>query len=273
MKKIQRVILTGAAGMFLMPVGVSAAETTADVTFIDGESQPTVFVKPGTSENIISPNDGVKGTTGALRINWVPNIRFGSAAINVASTSYSSLITTYDDLDDAGSGTVNAANQHIPQFVQVSDTRGTTNGDGYTLKATASVFTEAGGSHKLNNTRIQFYSCRVTNSSLDKAASGGADAAIANTVIAGIPTETIAPVTGAINQLTPSQEVQIVRTVQRGITDASATSVVFDGSYTSNKDYSTAAYNDQVKLFVPSGEGVKKTTYQSTLTWTLSQEF
>lgn len=271
MKKQAALLLAGVAIAALAPIQASAESTTADVTFTDGDAASTVFVKPGTGDDLIDPDDGTGATTGALRINWVPNIKFGEVAISVATTNHPSLITTYDDLGEA-SGAVTTTGNKIPQFVQISDTRGTVGGDGYTLKATASIFNETGG-HTLDNTRIQFYSYRVTNSTMDKAATGGKDEDIAASSISGIAASSTPLATGAVNQLEPTQDIVILKTATKGDTDSSVTSLVFDQTYRSDKDYSSATTNDQIKLHVPMGESAKKVNYTSTLTWTLAQEY
>lgn len=242
----------------LFPTAASAATTSTgttqgDVTFTEKTPDFLDMVKPGTYDTLIDGVDGNNGSPATLQINWVPNLHFGDVTKKVTDQSVPVQIGKYKER--AGSTNIN-----IPQFVQVQDSRGT-NGS-FKLTAKATLFTD--GSDTLTNTRVQFYGYKLTNTLKDKVAAD----ADATSLLEGIPTSSIA--TGAMAELDPTNDLLIMQTNGTESATGSISSLVFDDTYTSSKDYSAATHNDKVKLFVPAGEGQVGNQYTSTITWTLS---
>lgn len=227
------------------------------------------LIKPGTIDTTIKLEEGAS-TNGSLRLTNVPYFRFGSVKVSAQEQNYPSLLTSYQTTTTDADGVVtpSGTDVKIPQFVQVADERGK-NGQ-FTVTATATNFTEkdvAEGetADVLENTRIQFYSQKLTNNILDK--TEGSDI---TTILSGIQNKSLA--TTAMAELNATTPLTVLSTTTKGA-NASISSVVFDGSYTSDKIYDavTDGINDQVKLYVPSGESPKSNvTYKSTISWNLT---
>lgn len=255
------------AGLLLSGIVLSAAtsaqaavDSKASEGSVKFSTEPLVdyeIIKPGTYEDLITPQDGVNGTKGAIQMNWVPNFRFGEVGTSTITQKYNSLLATHD------AGTTTGVKN--PQFVQVADARGV---DGK-FRVTVSASKFASASHTLENTRIQFMDAgKVNTNQLDR---DGVDSD-ASTWLSGVADGGL---TGGVRNEIPT-EGGAITVLQSGAGYKSGTisSVVFDSEYTSVKDYSAATENAKVKLSVPGGDSPQAgVEYKANLTWTLEDTF
>lgn len=259
------------AGQSAQATEVGSTTTNGTVLFTENDGVDGL-IKPGTENTTIKLEEGAS-TKGSLRLTNVPHFRFGSVKVSAQAQNYPSLLTSYQTTTTDADGVVtpSGTDVKIPQFVQVADERGK-NGI-FKVTATATNFTEQGVAEEdtadvLENTRIQFYSQKLTNNVLDK--TSGSDI---TTILSGIQNKSLTTTAMAELNSTP---LTVLSTTTKGA-NASISSVVFDGSYDKDKDYSTIKddvenkENDQVKLHVPTGESPKSNvTYSSTITWSLT---
>ncbi|WP_429948768.1 hypothetical protein IGJ55_002748 [Enterococcus sp. AZ170] len=257
--------------------------TEGDVKFTPNTDGTGGLIKPGTVDDTIKVADGA-ASKGALRITNVPSFRFGTVSVSAQATSYPSLLTTYQttSTDKDGIVTEGTKKVKIPQFVQVADERGEAEGV-FKVTAKATKFTEqdvAEGkiADVLENTRIQFYGQTLRNNVLDKDAVNKVDAD-ATEILAGMNVDPAAEAGKPIGELNDTTALPILSTKVAGGANGSISSIVFDGSYTTDKEYdkltdgkgNPLTTNDQVKLSVPAGESPKSNvTYKSTITWNLT---
>lgn len=258
--------------------------TEGEVKFTPNTDGTGGLIKPGTENHTIQVADGA-ASTGSLRITNVPSFRFGTVSVSAQATSYPSLLTTYQTTStDPEDGTVKVDTKKvkIPQFVQVADERGEAEGV-FKVTAKATKFTEQNVAEGetpdvLENTRIQFYSQVLRNNVLDKDAVNHVDAD-ATTILSGMNVDPAAEAGKPIGELNDTTALPILSTKVAGGANGSISSIVFDGSYTTDKDYdkltdgkgNPLTTNDQVKLSVPAGESPKSNvTYKSTITWNLT---
>lgn len=277
-KQVAAITLLTLGGALMVGQAAHAEDPTTNgtVQFSANSNGTGGLIKPGTpgkdEDKInVSENEGAS-SSGSLRLTNVPYFKFGKVIVSSTSTSYPSLLSTYQKMTKGEDGTLtpDGKDVKIPQFVQVVDERGDKTGV-FKVTAKATNFTEqnvADGktADVLENTRIQFYSQALTNNTLPE----GTDI---STMIEGLPTSTLS--TKAIAELSPTTDLQILKTASAGSANASVSSVVFDSSYAADKDdvYNTAkdSQNPAVKLYVPAGESPKSdVVYSSTITWMLS---
>lgn len=258
----QFIKLTAIVGLLTIIVGVeessvfaaTTGNTEGSVTF--GTTTAIDPIKPGTEGEKITPEDG-SNIEGALRADYLPNIRFGSVDISTQTKDYASLWSTYTD------GEGNSGLQ-IPAYAQVTDVRGTTGQ--WELTVTAKAFTTGVESEKLANSMIQLYGSTVTNNVADYTL----PTATTDSVVSGFPT---APTTTAPVSLTLDTAVSVMKVKAGQSSNASVTSNIFKSNY-SETDYGynktpATVKNEDVKLHVPSGEKPLAKAYTAVLTWNL----
>lgn len=261
------------AGLLLSGIALSGAttalaaeETTEGTVKFNSElATESYIILPGTFDERIQPEGGASATSGAMRINYVPDFNFGELGITSVNASYAADMGTYFTYNE--DGTVSTTKKNIPQFAQVADASGN-NAGGFTLKATATTFKEdvAVGGHELANTRIQFYSQTLKNNVDDK--NGATTDRVSGLEAAATPLST-----GAMTELNPTSDITILKTAAAGKTNGSTSSVVFADAYDHEAAIADGTKNEGVKLFVPGGESPRNAVYKSTITWTLSDEF
>nr|WP_315528561.1 WxL domain-containing protein [Carnobacterium maltaromaticum] len=238
------------------------ADTKGSVQFEKvGENEVGEVVKPDTEdkpENIIVPEGG-GNTTGPLRLQHVPDIKFGTVTFKTGNTKHQAILENYTKDGVAG-------NQAIPQFVQVTDERGDDTG---TWKVTVSgtTFKEkvAGGgpatAPELANTKIVVKQQKFFNTVTDYAT----PVVSAETLVSGFTgTELTIPTNG-------TDSVLVMQTKAGKSTNGSKTSVVFNSDYTAASSYVVGEKNAGIILDKANGDNiVVDKAYESDLTWTLS---
>lgn len=208
-----------------------AMDSLADVTFVEntGSVKPINPVNPD-QEVKPNPNDPHKpGTAGPLSIDYVSNIHFGSQTITGNNIYYAKLDTvqTTDGQDNL---------IQVPNYVQVTDTRGTNVGWKLTVKQNGQF--ETASNEILTNAEL-----KLTNPS-----------------VASSTDQEFAPVAQAVT-LDPAGAVQEVATAAQG-----------KGMWTWTIAYgnSNEVGKESISLFVPTGTSiVKDELYSTSLTWIL----
>jgi hypothetical protein len=117
------------------------AESKANVTFkADDEGSTTDPGNPGEPDGPGEPDegDGDNGNGGPLRIDYVTNINFGEQTISGSNAEYHPLLTPWTH----NKGQESEKRVFIPQFVQVTDNRGTN--EGWELQVSRSQFAAEG---------------------------------------------------------------------------------------------------------------------------------
>lgn len=263
--------VTGSAALLLavsFATQVSAAEvgkttTSGDVTFkaadsnTDGGNPTAPDDKDG--GNTITPDPGENShTNGALRIESVPTLHFGTQSVSTKDQFYNSLWNT--GTVDGGTAT------NIPVFAQVRDeTAQATNSWTLSLQQTT-AFSPAdttSTSPALANTRVQIYAATAYNSLKANTSSTATATAltIGSTGYTTVPLGTDLVIMNGAN------------------TNGSDSSLVFssktqyDPTATANaaNPYAvTGTTNEGLKLFVPGTDVAYAEKYTATFTWTLA---
>lgn len=246
---------------------VGTASTKGTVTFekVDGNEGGGV-IEPGTEdkdENEIDPGPGGDGgsTTGPLRLEFVPNFKFGTVKLKTGETTHGAIYQEYAKVNDP-----TAEVKAMPQFVQVTDERGSAGK--WDVKVSATTFAPATGvtadQPALANTKIVLKEQKFFNTVGDfvPGATATTDLVEGFTADSAIPTD--------------GSSIQILATKAGATTDGSKTSLVFNNAYVPLADGATSPYvigerNDGVMLKKANGDKVLTgVNYESTLTWTLS---
>lgn len=123
-------VLIGTASTVMAAEGGSAI-TDGTIDF-EVETDPAgEIIKPETDEPIETEEGS--STTGNLRIQFVPDFNFGRQKIKTGEETYA---PTYMKYQYKGQPTGKEGAYYMPQFLQVSDTRGTNEGFTLTVKGT-----------------------------------------------------------------------------------------------------------------------------------------
>ncbi|MGX7417565.1 WxL domain-containing protein [Carnobacterium gallinarum] len=260
-KVLAAVLLSG----ILLPTFASAADqpgvpTRGSVVFeVVGDTETGTVIVPGeedTDDNTIIPEGG-GSSTGPLRLESVPDIKFGTIKFKTGKTTHPALLEEYTKPAEP---TVKRA---IPHFVQVTDERGLVDGT-WKLNVTSTTFKDtAAVAPELINSKIILKQQSFFNSVGDFAT----PVVAATTLVDGFTgTEATIPTDGTTN-------VQILSTKTGQTTNGSKTSTVFNSAYLpENLDsYEVNTYNDGVILDKANGDNVQiGVNYESNLIWTLS---
>lgn len=255
-----------------VPAANASAVTKGSVTFKKGGSEinedgTIELIKPGTREEFITMKTGMgTKTTGDLRFEFVPNIKFGDVKISSSSKKYPALPLEYTvkPAEDAEE-TTEAVTNFIPPFIQVTDESGKEKTFKVTAKAT--LFEKVDlenpdaevNTSDLQNTRIKFLSGKLSNNILNTAEALDADA---TSILGGL-------VEGGVT-LNATSDSEILTSKDGTKTNATASSIVLDSEYLSTQAYTAADKMTKILLDVPAGERpTADTTYESTITWNL----
>ncbi|MBE9387596.1 WxL domain-containing protein [Vagococcus salmoninarum] len=227
------------------------AETKGSVSFERNDNQeggnPT---EPGGTDPL-NPQDPGGNTNGALRIEYVPNIQFGTQKISLEDKLYNSK-WNLGKLSEAKS-------RIIPHMIQVTDERGST--EDFKVTVTGTTFKDAEGGNELKNTRLQFTGQTLINS----------NEAVATDILTGFQFDPEHKV--VIND----KESVVISTLADKTADGSKSYNVFSNNYEHEAFFGNQTTlpkdNEGIQLFSP-GTDVKKDSvaYEATLTWTLGSE-
>lgn len=268
MKKTKLFVgIVSVCSLFLAGEIVSLA-AVVDNTNTNGEINFTPNSDPNEPGEIITPNEddepnevielpgGGSNTKGPLRIQFVPNLKFGSSTNMTAGEVKEQLVNVipYNIKGQAPAG------QKIAPFVQVTDLRGNT-GDAasWELNVKASAFTAdlpGGGTDVLANVKLLLPGSTVT---MDYG-----DTAKAKTLVDGQSV-------GAAILTDNVSATSVLKTKKDQSTSGYQVSNVFFNNYV--KDNFTQYTNDKstgVSFYKPAGQApIKDAKYISVLTWTL----
>ncbi|WP_205527789.1 WxL domain-containing protein [Listeria costaricensis] len=242
MKSYQVIGGTLVFGLTLLAAGpVSAAvsgtmNSTTDVTFTTDVTVTTPLnpldpTTPVTAVNPSDPNDPhAAGTSGPLSIDYVSNFHFGSKVITSANATY------YAQADKV---LQNAATVDVPNFIQVTDKRGTNVGWKLSVKQNGQLKTTDGNNTPLTNAVLSF---------------------VAGTA-RSVTDVAYAPATQAVSLDPTGTDSSTVATATSG-KGMGTWAIGFGGTLTEGRS--------AVSLYVPmSTAKVTGTTYRTSLTWNL----
>ena len=239
---------------------VSAAETQktteGTIKFEAGDvDEESVIVKPneddtaGAKEEIIKVPDGVSGK-GNLRIQFVPNFRFGtkSGFLTDMQTQSAEVLA----LQNAGGVDTG---KKIPPFVQVTNNSGIVGENaGWSLSAKATPFTGTHATlaaHVLTGAHIALPGSTLTMTRGTTAAAN---------LIATKQNNSIIPIDGS----------SVVVLSTKGDTNGKQISNIFHDNYQEAATYASGTTTG-VNFVKPAGEAARKDyNYKSTITWTLT---
>ncbi|MBA3927715.1 WxL domain-containing protein [Listeria rustica] len=241
--KVNKLVVMGmVAVVSLSTAGLStyAASTTSDAKVLfesddNGVTPPVDPTDPGTD---VTPTDPVAPTTGALRIDFASQFNFGTQTISGAAKDYHALYSEIQPLDAGGLAT--GPKKYVPQYVQVTDNRGSN--AGWNLTVSGTEFTNA-SSQTLAGATLTL-------------GGGTLSSAMPNTLTPGTVTPSVT--VGAASQVLVSAE------ANKGMG-------TWVHSFGSTIGVTAADTNPDVTLHVPAeAQKVAGSTYTSTLTWTIN---
>lgn len=230
--------------------------TNAEVNFIVDENKkggnPSI---PGKDDEPLRPNDPGWYTDGPLRIEYVPNFKFGMQRISRENQ-------TYDAFWNYGKDS-KGKERIIPHFLQVTDERGNPNVSdaGFEVRLKASTFKEKDGDHELPNTRLQFRESTLV-SSISKDA---------DSILNGFMFDNEID-----KKIVIDEEEKVILSTKLGKTsDGSKSYNVFSKDYSYNTFFGESKTipkkNEGVQLFSPRADKKKEyVDYESTLTWIIT---
>lgn len=270
MKK-SKIGLSAALLVAVFSLNFVTADAAKHITKTDGEVEfdtdtANTIIKPGSPEDeVIGLGTGAANTQGAARIEYVPKFSFGKPVVSPVAKEYPALYSTYVEKPAGTAPTT----EFIPNFVQVTDARGT--GTGYwTLSVEQdAVFTNTGG-NTLPKTRIYIHEQHLINNIQKEADLAGVADLATNPQPIGL--------NGGQNE---SALVVLQNVKTKDSVDTSTSSNVFmDKAKYNVADYGSASTltpkltatstHDGVKLHVPAGDLPKvNDKYTAKLTWTL----
>ena len=215
---------------------VSTKTTTGKVTFKENtDSNPIKDpVKP--DDNI---DDNINGNTGSLVIDYASSFNFGEQKI-------SSSIETYDALPDTNFKDSTGATRSLPNFVQITDKRGTN--AGWTLTAKQESQLKTSTNKELKAAEIKIHDVDFQTVSNNKA---------------GSPQTTATSTTPLT--LKPGAAVQI-STATAPDKDGKGYGM---GTWTNRFGTDSANTGKAVSLTVPGESAKEKAEYSATITWSL----
>ena len=243
----------------LAPIAAQAAplDTDAQIEFKSDENETGNIIKPdendpdGDKEEIITLPGGNQGA-GSLRIQYVPDLKFGSA-LGFTINAQEKAVQAIPYVNRQG------ATDYIAPFVQVTNNTGMVGpGTGWSLSVSATPFVgeKAGAAdHVLTNAHIQLLGSKLTTTR--------GTTEIATNLVNKQDAPGIIPFDGT-NKLT------VMSTKAGQETNGRQISNVFDNSYLVDKKYAVNEEVAGVKFVKPAGETAREGyVYKSTLTWNL----
>lgn len=234
-------ILLSSGSMMNFASVVHAADnsvtTTGDVSFIE-DTEPTVPVDPTDPDVPVDPVDPIAPTPGPLSIDYASSFHFGPQKISAKDETY---YAAFDKVNDSEGGTIDK-----PNWVQVSDKRGTNAGWSLQVQQGAQLTTGQGESAK----ELKGAEIKIFNTSAKTTTDNKAPAPKASTNVKLVP--------GTEGDLGAAQDVM---TAQED-----------EGMGTWLDVFGTDVNGDQsVSLTVPgTSEKVKDGQYTTELTWLLN---
>lgn len=250
MKK--RLLLAGLSVCAAAVLGVTQAEATNTegvINFKPSTDLTGELIKPDTEDEVITSNDG-QSSSGLLRLQFVPNFNFLEQEIKVGPAEYNPKMTVYQYADVAKPG-----DQAIPQFVQVTDSRGLN--EGWTLDVHATKFTS--GTNSLEFAQIEFMQGKLFNTVY-----GNINSRVS--AFAGQATAKVSLDSAAKTRILATKD-----NTSASTTNGSQTSLVFNNGYDKDQTYDLADINPGVKFIKTNKDTpVAGEEYKSTITWTLT---
>ncbi|AHI56615.1 WxL domain-containing protein [Listeria ivanovii] len=224
--------------MLATDLEVKAASVTgdskADITFKLGQNDPIDPldpINPDPDEPITPDPDDEDGfpVTGPLSIDYVSNIHFGDAKISGSAAVYNAKM---DNVNFSGT------KKDVPNFVQVSDNRGSNEGWRLTVKQNGQFKADNVEKTELTGAELSLKELQATSLSGNQAPT-----LVANTV------------------LNPNGGVSVVATAakDKGM-----------GTWSLSYGDGTGTY-DSIQLAVPSSTKKLEKAYKTTLTWELAE--
>ncbi|MHC9531934.1 WxL domain-containing protein [Dellaglioa sp. L3N] len=252
--KLSNVVLLGTLG--LMGVTASTSAVSADETQTykshgiisytknSGSTDPGI-VDPGQPGTVDPTDPSVDpGTGGPLSIDYVSNFNFGSRKISGNKATYDAHlveVTAAADSDAHKAGEV----YKVPNYLQVSDNRGSVSGWKLTVAQTK-AFTSEDGSSAIKGAQMTLTNQNTRNADDDASKKGPTD--LNKTVVIGDGTKDEAVMTAADGEGAGTW------------TDA----------FGNVQKQSDQDVHDSVKLEVPGGQKLVDQKYSSDITWTLT---
>ncbi|MBP1040082.1 WxL domain-containing protein [Vagococcus sp. BWB3-3] len=250
MKK--RLLLAGLSICAATVLGVTQADATSTegvINFKTSTDQTGELIKPDTEDEVITSEDG-NFSTGLLRLQFVPNFNFLEQEIKVGPATYNPKMTTYQYADVAKPG-----DQAIPQFVQVTDSRGLN--EGWTLDVHATEFASA--TNSLEFAQIEFTQSKLFNTVYDNV----------NSRVSAFDGEATAKV--SLDSAAKTRVLATNDNTSASTTNGSQTSLVFNNDYDKEQTYGLTDTNPGVKFIKTNKDTpVAGEQYKSTITWTLT---
>lgn len=241
------VALSGGATAFAAPTPVlnNILDTKGMIEFTADDEETGNLVKPdekGDPEEVIQIPGGNSGK-GALRIQFVPDLNFGTKAgiTSDVQTKFAEYLP-YKDKDGNDTG------KNVPPFVQVTNNTGDSTTP-WSLKVRATEFKGIDDNHVLTGAQMTLEGSTLTMTKKDSIEAGK----IAKGQTAGIAI----PTTGGVEVLAST-----------GDTNGTQISNVFEDGYQKATDYPEGE-GTGVKFTKPTGIAAHTELYESTITWTL----
>lgn len=235
------ILASGLSVASLSSEGVSAAtnsvNTTGDVTFKE-DTTPVGPVDPTNPDKPVDPTNPVTPTNGPLSIDYASSFNFGEQKISAKDETY---YASFDTVKNTGGGVVNK-----PNWVQVTDKRGTNAGWKLQVQQGAQFSTTQNGTSK----ELKGAQIKIKNGTVATTTDNKATAPTASTEVPLIP--------GTSSQAGAAQDVMTAQSNQGMGTWVDA----FGSSTTGDKS---------ISLSIPGvSEKVKDAKYTTQLTWLLN---
>lgn len=235
------ILASGLSVASLSSEGVSAAtnsvNTTGDVTFKE-DTTPVGPVDPTNPDKPVDPTNPVTPTNGPLSIDYASSFNFGEQKISAKDETY---YASFDTVKNTGGGVVNK-----PNWVQVTDKRGTNAGWKLQVQQGAQFSTTQNGTSK----ELKGAQIKIKNGTVATRTDNKATAPTASTEVTLIP--------GTSSQAGAAQDVMTAQSNQGMGTWVDA----FGSSTTGDKS---------ISLSIPGvSEKVKDAKYTTQLTWLLN---
>lgn len=235
------ILASGLSVASLSSEGVSAAtnsvNTTGDVTFKE-DTTPVGPVDPTDPNTPVDPTNPVTPTNGPLSIDYASSFNFGEQNISAKDETY---YASFETVKNTGGGFVNK-----PNWVQVTDKRGTNAGWKLQVQQGAQFSTTQNGTSK----ELKGAQIKIKNGTVATTTDNKATAPTASTEVTLIP--------GTSSQAGAAQDVMTAQSNQGMGTWVD----VFGSSTTGDKS---------ISLSIPGvSEKVKDAKYTTQLTWLLN---
>lgn len=258
-------VLFGTTSTVMAAEGGSAV-TDGTIDF-EVETDPAgEIIKPETDEPIETEEGS--STTGNLRIQFVPDFNFGRQKIKTGEETYT---PTYMKYQYKGQPTGKEGDYYMPQFLQVSDTRGTN--EGFTLTVKGTTFKRQTGDE------LPFATIALTDGRLSNNVFSEAEIKERVDTFKGVSnggTGTLVIPTGTADAM----PVMMTKSNEKvHSTNGTQTSLILSSTYDKDKlDYLATDKNEDV-IFTKTNKDIPTITpvalaeldpYESKITWTLT---